>query len=98
MAAALRHVLYDGIATHAVVSLTGGVFMAAFALPLEASNPMIGILATLIQIPAVCAISRVRNRRLIRLLTSMAARTPWLGIAALPPSSTRSSPLLSSSS
>lgn len=90
VAAGLRHVLYDGIATHAVVSLTGGVFMVAFALQLGASNLTIGILAAipplmaLIQIPAVYVINRVRNRRRICLLTSTTARTLWLGIAVLP--------------
>ncbi|HZD44105.1 MAG TPA: MFS transporter [Methanomicrobiales archaeon] len=86
----LRYVIYDGIATHALVSLTGGVFMVAFALQLGASNLMIGILAAipplvaLVQIPAVWVINRVRNRRLICICTSTISRSLWLGIAALP--------------
>jgi len=53
----LRSVIKDGLASQTMVTLTGGVFLVAFALKLGASNLVIGLLAAippltqLIQIP-----------------------------------------------
>ncbi|MDD1675149.1 MAG: MFS transporter [Methanomicrobiales archaeon] len=86
----LNRVIGDGVTTHALLTLTGGIFIVAFALQMGASNTIIGLLAAipplaaLIQIPAIYLINRVRNRRLICVTTSLVSRTLWLGIAALP--------------
>jgi len=86
----LGRVIGDGVTTHALITLTGGIFIVAFALQLGASNTVIGLLAAipplaaLIQIPAVSLINRIRNRRLICVATSTLSRTLWLGIAAVP--------------
>ena len=51
-----------------MVTLTGGVFLVAFALKLEASNTIIGLLAAipplaqLIQIPAIYLVEKYRVR------------------------------------
>ncbi|QYZ79215.1 MFS transporter [Methanofollis formosanus] len=86
----LSMVIWDGLATQAMVTLTGGVFLVAFALELGASNTVIGLLAAipplaeLLQVPAVYIIRKVRNRRLITVTASTAARLVWLLIAAIP--------------
>ena len=43
----LRAVIKDGLASQAMVTLTGGVFLVAFALKLGASNTIIGLLAAI---------------------------------------------------
>lgn len=43
----LRAVIRDGIASQIMATLTGGVFLVAFALKLGASNTVIGILAAI---------------------------------------------------
>ena len=86
----LSLVIYDGLATHALVTLTGGVFLVAYALGLGASNAVIGLiaaippLAELLQIPGVGIVERVGNRRLVAVLTSLAARFFWIPIALIP--------------
>ena len=86
----LSAVIYDGLATHALVTLTGGVFLVAYALGLGASNAVIGLiaaippLAELLQIPGVGIIERAGNRRLVAVITSLAARFFWIPIALIP--------------
>jgi hypothetical protein len=43
----LRSVIRDGLTTQTMVTLTGGVFLVAFALKLGASNTIIGLLAAI---------------------------------------------------
>jgi MFS family permease len=68
---ALRLVLYDGLASEAMGTLTTGVFLAGFAVQLGASNAAIGVLAAvpfavqLLQLPAVVLVERLRTRRTI---------------------------------
>lgn len=86
----LSAVIYDGLATHALVTLTGGVFLVAYALELGASNAVIGLiaaippLAELLQIPGVGIIERSGNRRLVAVATSLVARFFWIPIALIP--------------
>jgi len=40
----LRYILYDGMMSQAMVSLSAGAFIVAFALLLGASNSVIGLL------------------------------------------------------
>ena len=55
----LKAVVNDGLASQAMVTLTGGAFLIAFALKLGASNAVIGLLAAippltqLLQIPSI---------------------------------------------
>ncbi len=62
----LGAVIKDGLTTQTMVTLTGGVFLVAFALKLEASNTIIGLLAAipplaqLIQIPAIYLVETYR--------------------------------------
>ncbi len=86
----LKLVIRDGLATQAMVTLTGGIFLVAFALQLGASNTVIGLLAAipplaeLLQIPAIYIVDRVRKRRLVVVAASLAARLFWLPIVLIP--------------
>lgn len=86
----LRYILYDGMASQVMVSLSGGAFMIAFALLLGASNLTIGLLAAgpflgnIFQIPAALVIERIGRRKLISILGSLVSRA-WLLVFALIP-------------
>lgn len=86
----LSTVVRDGIATQAMVTLTAGIFLVAFALELGASNTVIGLLAAipplaeLVQMPAISIVEKVRNRRLICVGASALARVAWIVIALIP--------------
>lgn len=86
----LKALINDGLASQAMTTLTGGAFLAAFALKLGASNMMIGLLAAipplaqLLQIPSLYLVERVRNRRAISVYASAASRAFWLLIAVIP--------------
>jgi MFS family permease len=88
--AGLRSVIRDGLATQAMVTLTGGVFLVAFALHLGASNVIIGLLAAippmaqLLQIPAIYLVEKYRVRRAITVYAASSARIFWLLIALIP--------------
>lgn len=86
----LSYIIRDGLATQAMVTLTGGIFLVAFGLQLGASNTVIGLLAAipplteLIQMPAISVVEKVRNRRLVCVSASIVARLFWLVIALIP--------------
>jgi MFS family permease len=79
--------LKEGMTSQALVTMTSGVFLVAFALKLGASNLSIGLLAAipplmqLLQIPAILLVEKVQNRRLISASTSFIGRTFWLFVA-----------------
>jgi MFS family permease len=86
----LSFTIFEGISTHALLTLTAGIFLVAFALQLGASNTVIGIIAAipaiaeLFQIFAVPLIQKIRNRRLIAVVTTFLSRICWIGIAFIP--------------
>ncbi|HQD26005.1 MULTISPECIES: MFS transporter [Methanoculleus] len=86
----LKLVIWDGLATQAMVTLTGGIFLVAFALQLGASNTVIGLLsaisplAELLQIPSIYVVDRIRKRRLIVVTASLVARLCWVPIILIP--------------
>ena len=86
----LRAVIKDGLTTQMMVTLTGGVFLVAFALKLGASNLMIGLLAAvpplaqLIQIPSIYLVEKYRVRRAISVYATASSRIFWLVIALIP--------------
>ncbi len=86
----LRNVIRDGLTSQAMSTLTGGIFLVAFALKLGASNMVIGLLAAipflaqLIQIPSIYLIEKYRARRAICVYSSALSRMFWLPIAAIP--------------
>jgi len=86
----LRAVIKDGLASQAMITLTGGVFLVAFALKLGASNKVIGLLAgipplmQLVQIPAIYLVEKYGVRRAICVYASLLSRIFWLLIALIP--------------
>jgi len=86
----LKNVIMDGLTTQAIATLTGGVFLVAFALKLGASNLTIGILAAipplgqLIQIPAIYIVEKYRTRREICIVSTAVSRSFWLLISLIP--------------
>lgn len=86
----LRPIIKDGLTTQMMSTLTGGVFLVAFALMLGASAPVIGLLAAipplaqLIQIPSIYLIERYRVRRKITVIAATISRVFLLLIAAIP--------------
>ncbi len=86
----LRSVIKDGLTTQTMGTLTGGVFLVAFALMLGASNMVIGLLAAipslaqLIQIPAIYIVEKYRIRRAICVYSTALSRIFWLVIALIP--------------
>ncbi|MBN1845172.1 MAG: MFS transporter [Sedimentisphaerales bacterium] len=86
----LSWILRDGIASQAMVTLTSGAFLIAFALQLGASNLVIGLLAAigplaqLMQLPAIYVIELLRNRRRIVVVSACVSRLCWLFIGLIP--------------
>lgn len=85
-----RYVIGDAIATQAMVGLTTGAFLVAFALELGASNAMIGFLAAilpltqLVQIPAVHLVETTRVRRAVSFYGCLVSRSAFLLIGLSP--------------
>src|SRR5512133_2264462 len=86
----LRNVIRDGLTTSVMSTLTGSVFLTAFALSLGASNLVIGLLATIptlanvIQIPTIYLVEKYRVRRSITMLAAAVSRSFLLMIALIP--------------
>ena len=86
----LKAVIKDGLTSQAMITLTGGVFLVAFALRLGASNKVIGLLAgipplmQLIQLPSIYLVEKYRKRRTICIYASLLSRVFWLLIAFIP--------------
>ena len=86
-------IMVDSAAATAVTAVTTGIVLAAFALYLQASNAVIGLLAALpfltqlIQAPAVPLVEKLRRRRLIASTAAFCARLTlpvMVAIALLP--------------
>lgn len=86
----LRMLLLDGIASQTMGVFTTGAFLVAFALHLGASNVTIGFIAAIqpfsqiIQVPAIYLVARYRKRRALVVLSCIASRLPWFGVACIP--------------
>jgi MFS family permease len=71
-------------------ALSGGVVLVGFALELGASPTIVGLLASIpflaqvVQLPAIALVERIRQRRKIAVLATVAARAVILSLALLP--------------
>ncbi|MFX0108067.1 MAG: MFS transporter, partial [Candidatus Hodarchaeota archaeon] len=87
---ALSKMIRQGAAVQVRTTLTESVFLVAFALLLEASNSIIGILAAIpsltqfLQMPAVILIEKYRNRRRLNFITQLGNRLGVLLLALIP--------------
>src|SRR5690606_22289563 len=85
----LKMVIWDGLASEVVVSLTGGAFLVAMALLLGANNVQIGLLASLpmvtniFQLLSIILVRRFQNRRLISVICIALARIPLVMIGIM---------------
>ncbi|UCF43797.1 MAG: MFS transporter [Planctomycetota bacterium] len=86
----LSYLIKDGVASQSMGILTGGAFLVAFAVKLGASNLVIGLLAAvgplaqLLQLPSIFIVEKIRNRRLITVVSAAMSRMCWLIIAVSP--------------
>lgn len=86
----LRYLIKDGVATQIKVTLTSGAFLIAFALGLGANNLIIGLLAAigplaqLLQLPYVMLVEKVKNRRLLVVVSATIMRLCWVFIILIP--------------
>ncbi|MFH1863424.1 MAG: MFS transporter, partial [bacterium] len=86
----LSAVVKDGVMSHLMGVLTGGVFLVAIALQLGASNFQIGLLAAipplaqLVQLPAIFLIEKTRSRKTIAVYSALVSRFAYLMIALSP--------------
>jgi len=84
----LRLLVNEALFSGGAAALTTGTILTAFALHLDASNVMIGLLASvpfaaqLLQLPAIVLVERTRRRKLIAVATSIAGRL-MLGVMAV---------------
>ena len=86
----LRSVVADGVMSHLMGVLTGGVFLVAIGLQLGASNFQIGLLAAippltqLVQLPAVFLIEKIRSRKTVAVFSALISRLAFLLVALSP--------------
>lgn len=86
----LAMLLWDGMFAQVMAVLTTGAFLVGFALALDASNTLIGLLAAIapflqtLQLPSIYLIERLRARKAIAVSAFAASRLVLLAIAALP--------------
>jgi len=86
----LKNIIYDGICSQSLFTLTGGPFLVAFALIMGADNAYIGyitavsFLSQLIQIPTIYLIEKLGRRKLITIIGSLTSRAMWIVIALMP--------------
>lgn len=86
----LKSIVIDGVMSHLMGVLTGGVFLVAIGLQLGASNFQIGILAAipplmqLVQLPAIFIIEKVGSRKTVAVYSAMISRFAFLMVALSP--------------
>ncbi|MFH1782568.1 MAG: MFS transporter [Candidatus Omnitrophota bacterium] len=86
----MRSVVMDGVMSHLMGVLTGGVFLVAIALKLGATNFQIGLLAAipplmqLVQLPAVFLIEKLHSRKTVAVYSALISRFAFLLVALSP--------------
>jgi MFS family permease len=89
--AGLKALLFDGVCSQVMDTVTSGAFLVAFALLLGASNTVVGLLAAacpitqlVLEIPATYLVNRSASRKPLVVLSSILSRAFWVVIAVLP--------------
>ena len=86
----LKYFINEGLAAEAMATFTGGTFLVAMAVLLNASNFQIGLLAALpiltniFQLGSIWLVQKYKNRRAISVICSFLARVPLFVIGLLP--------------
>ena len=90
----MDRLVQESVYSSATTAMTSGVILTAFALHLGASNFVVGLLASapflgqLLQGPAILLVEKLRQRKLIAVVSSVVGRSMLLLMAAavlLPP-------------
>lgn len=85
-----QYSIFDGLATEAMTTLTGGTLLTAMAIYAGATNVQIGVLAALpsftniFQLLAIWLVFRFRNRKLVAICSGVFARLPLILIGLFP--------------
>jgi MFS family permease len=86
----LTYFVHEGLAAEAMATFTGGTFLVAMAVLLNASNFQIGLLAALptltniFQLLSIWLVQKYKNRRAISVISSFFARVPLFAIGFMP--------------
>ncbi len=86
----LLALLYEGVCSQLMDTLTSGAFLVAFALLMGASNTVVGLMAAvspltqLLQVPAIYLVDRSPSRKTLVVLSSLLSRVAWLVVAIIP--------------
>lgn len=86
----LRKVVWDGLFSEAMTTLTGGAFIIAMAILLDASNLQLGLIAALptmvnvFQLVSIWLVRQFNNRRAITVICSWLARFPLVLVGLVP--------------
>ena len=86
----LKNVIYDGIFSRTMATLTGGPLFIAFILSMGAGNALVGLIigfsfiSQLSQIPAIFLVEKTGKRKLISFSASAISRILWIVIALTP--------------
>ncbi|MFH1479279.1 MAG: MFS transporter [Candidatus Omnitrophota bacterium] len=86
----LKSVVLDGVMSHLMGVLTGGVFLVAIALKLGATNFQIGLIAAipslmqLVQLPAIFLIEKIHSRKTVAVYSALISRFAFLLVALSP--------------
>lgn len=86
----LKNVIYDGIFSRTMTTLTGGPLFIAFILSMGAGNALVGLIigfsfiSQLSQIPAIFLVEKTGKRKLISFSASAISRILWIVIALTP--------------
>ncbi|MFQ5913544.1 MAG: MFS transporter [Nitrospinota bacterium] len=85
-----RWLVRDGVTSQVMTSLHSGAFLVAFILLLGGTNFHVGLMASfpfltqLLQLPSICLVDRIGQRKLISFLGAALARLLWIPLMALP--------------
>lgn len=87
IAQGMRLVFLEGLASQTMATLTGGIFLTAYALQLGAPNTIVGLLAAipflaqLLQLSGIVLVERFRRRRRLAVGANALGRLCLLGVA-----------------
>lgn len=86
----LKRVVWDGLFSEAMTTLTGGAFIIAMAILMDANNLQLGLIAALptmvnvFQLISVWLVRQFNNRRAITVYCSLLARFPLILVGLVP--------------
>src|SRR5687768_3972557 len=86
----LKQIIKDGLTAEVMITMTGGTFLMAMAVLMNASNFQIGLLTSLpiltniFQLISIWLVQKYNNRRAVMVICSFIARLPLFAIGVLP--------------